>query len=318
MATRTDPIAVPSQHGADRLNYVQGTLLDSSDFSAEQSYHRGRLARALAYLFGPGTVAGLDLQWSPERGEIEITPGLAIDPLGRLIEIPAKRCIAIREWFAAQRKADLRNAWIAEFTAPTVPAVLIADVFIRFRTIEQGKTPKFADGPFDALNALAPARLRDDFQIQLVLREEAGRRREALASPTPPSPLPVIPTPDADEILLSLDPDDLTAIHQRIFDLWRDEVADWRDGVPPRLREHLAPRTQLSEEDPTELGRDPSSLMLARVAVPVDAAEGADPTLREQAPLFDATSVIPEYRTGKFIRRFVYALGHLTQPAAAE
>ena len=39
--------------------YATGMLLDAADFSAEQTYHRGRLAQALALLSGGGTLAGL-------------------------------------------------------------------------------------------------------------------------------------------------------------------------------------------------------------------------------------------------------------------
>jgi hypothetical protein len=124
MTTRPDPLAAPSLEGPERLNYVQGTLLDADDFSDEQLYHRGRLARGLEYLFGPGTVAGLDIVWEGTTQEIAVTPGLALDPLGRLIEVPRRQCIRIREWFAAQRKEDLARGWIDEFGV----AVLIADL----------------------------------------------------------------------------------------------------------------------------------------------------------------------------------------------
>ncbi len=45
----------------ERPAYSNGMLLDDRDFIAEQGYHRDRLARALAYLHGSGTVAGLDV-----------------------------------------------------------------------------------------------------------------------------------------------------------------------------------------------------------------------------------------------------------------
>src|SRR5215212_6233762 len=76
----------------DRVVYALGVLLDAQDFKDEQLYHRGRLARALAYLHGHGTVAGLAVRWDkpllpgddpqfPQGREEEIVlkPGLAID-----------------------------------------------------------------------------------------------------------------------------------------------------------------------------------------------------------------------------------------------
>src|SRR6185295_14689509 len=99
-----DPIEQPAP--PDRVNYATGTLLGADDFLDEQSYHRGRLARALAALHGSGvtlpgiatgfgfaggTVLGLRVDWvkaAPnQEEELELTPGLAIDRLGRLIEV---------------------------------------------------------------------------------------------------------------------------------------------------------------------------------------------------------------------------------------
>lgn len=303
MTTRNDPIEEPSLSGPQRLHYVQGTLLDTDDFTDEQSYHRGRLARALQYLFGAGTVAGLRLEWRPEGEEVVVRPGLALDPLGRLIEIPNAACLRLREWFQAQRPEDLRNGWIDE----DGPALLIADVFVRFRVREQGKTPAFAHGAFDATNAVVPSRLRDDYELGLVIREEAGARREALAAGDPEPP--EIPRPDLDEILLAIPPlpGGLPETRERILDLWRDSPEHWADGRPPRLREHLRPRVALVGDDPTALGRDPSSLLLGRLAIPVDPPTTSDgvPIDREEAPSIDNE-----------LRRFVYALGHLTQPAS--
>jgi hypothetical protein len=54
--TRAD--ALEAAERPDRPFYATGVLLDAEDFLDEQTYHRGRLARALAYLHGTGTIAG--------------------------------------------------------------------------------------------------------------------------------------------------------------------------------------------------------------------------------------------------------------------
>lgn len=313
MTTPRDPLEAPAITGPTRLNYLQGTLLDSADFEHEQRYHRGRLARGLEYLFGPGTVAGLDLRWRASDEEIQVTPGLAIDPLGRLIEVPRSQCIRIRRWFRSQRAEDLQRSWIDEFGQ----AVVIADLFIRARVVEQGRTPRFAEGAFDALDATGPARLQDGFELGLVLREEAGARRLGLSDPSSdPEDVVTIPVPDGDEIRLALPPGELPPLQELILGLWRDDESAWENGRPPRLTEHLQPRVQVIDGDQTLIGRDPTALMLGRLAIPVDAVEGSVPVDRGEMPLFDQASPIDEYRRGKFVRRFVYAHGHLTQPAA--
>jgi len=58
---------LPRQENPDRVNYVTGVLLGAEDFQAEQDYHRGRLARALAYAMGHGTLAGLEVSHHPAQ-----------------------------------------------------------------------------------------------------------------------------------------------------------------------------------------------------------------------------------------------------------
>ena len=88
-APEADPLY--ARPAAERPSYATGMLLDAQDFTDEQTYHRGRLARALASLTGGGTLAGLRVSHSPATGgpsprpeEIRVEPGLAVDRLGRL------------------------------------------------------------------------------------------------------------------------------------------------------------------------------------------------------------------------------------------
>ena len=82
----------------ERVHYAAGVLLDAEDFAAEQTYVRGRFARALAALTGYGTMAGLRVSCAedenPQR-EIKVAPGLALDRLGRLIEIRREQCLRV-------------------------------------------------------------------------------------------------------------------------------------------------------------------------------------------------------------------------------
>jgi hypothetical protein len=200
MSTRPDSLDQPID--PDRVFYEQGVMLDKEDFRAEQDYHRGRLARALAFLDGSGTVAGLEVTIvpPPEEGihpdaeEVHVGPGLALDRIGRLVEVPSMpnalpgRCIRLSKWLEYQeagRAADqagferserLRRAFHPAPDAGATPPTrgqLIVDVFLRFAACGRGKTPAFAAGPFDALDAVQPSRLRDGFELTLVPRGEA-------------------------------------------------------------------------------------------------------------------------------------------------
>lgn len=309
MTTRPDRLARADLDLRDRLNYVQGILLDSDSFSDEQLYHRGRLARALAYLFGTGTVAGLEVTYvdTDDRDEIEVAAGLAIDPLGRLIEVPRRWCLELGPWLAAQRPADLSDGWITEGGE----TVLVADVFARFVECPRRLSPSLASGPFDALDAVAPSRLRDGFELALVIRTETQLRRAAIANGDPP-PLPEIPLPHANaryQELLEMTPSAmLAAMRVDILSNWREGTAFWENDRPPRLPEHLPADVAALVDDPLAVGRDTTSVMLARVRIPMNVPSGTDPPTRNETldPTIDNDA-----------RRFIYSVGILTRTVAA-
>jgi hypothetical protein len=296
MSNRNDRLARPDLDLRDRLNYVQGMLLDADSFGVEQLYHRGRLARALAYVCGTGTVAGLEVSYNndDERDEIEVSPGLAIDPLGRLIEVPRRWCVEVGPWFAAQQESDLSDGWLTE--APD-PAMLIADVFVRFVECARRLSPAFAAGPADALDAVAPSRLRDGFEFALVIRTEAQLRRAALAA-ADPNP-PKLPIPGANERwleLLNMTPAArITAMQTDVLGAWREGSAFWENDRPPRLPEHLPAGSS------SAVGSDTTSVLLARTRIPV---VGGTPPTRTPG----ATPSIDNH-----LRRFIYAPGILTR-----
>lgn len=296
MSNRTDRLARPDLDQRDRLNYVQGILLDAESFGAEQLYHRGRLARSLAYLFGTGTVAGLEVSYKNDAGqdEIEVSPGLAIDPLGRLIEVPRRWCVEVGSWFAEQDPLDLVDGWLTEAPDPTV---LIADVFVRFVECPRRLSPAFAAGPADALDAVAPSRLRDAFEFALVIRTEAKERRDAIANNDLDPP--IIPIPGANERwqeLLEMTPANrLAAMRDDVLSAWREGTAFWENDRPPRLPEHLPPGSR------SEVGRDTTSVLLARARIEV--APGNPPT---RVANVDAD-------VDNYLRRFIYAPGILTR-----
>lgn len=233
----------------DRVFYDEGVLLDSADLRDEQSYHRGRLARVLTYLHGVGTMAGLRVIWDAplkpgddvnfpdgREEELRVAPGIAVDRLGRLIEVDRDWCVRLERWYEGQKPEDLDAAFAA--------GVVTVDVFVRFVPCERGRTPAFATGPYDALDAAVPSRIRDAFAFDLVLRPG-----------TNPS-LPDRPWPD-----FGKDPDKL---HDALLEAWHEgtDFLDAQGRLLPAL-EHVA-------------GQDPTALFLARVTLP--AKSGKPPT----------------------------------------
>lgn len=279
----------------DRLFYAIGMLLDAEDFKAEQLYHRGRLGRALAYLHGGGTVAGLKVEWNKElkpgeneefkngrEEEIVVHPGLAIDRVGRVIEVPAQSCIRLNRWYEKQPPAELVKAFHPANTGD--PAnVVVVDVFIRFVICERGKTPAFATGPFDALDAVQPSRLREFYKIELVTREHDNPdvlKREL-------TDLSALTNPAARRAQL----------HKEILDGWREGTEEaqgqWKKNGG------LAP---LPEHEPNQ---DPAAMFLARLKIPAD-----PPPAVGERPVRKTTA---EVKVDNESRRFVYTVDSLAR-----
>lgn len=268
MASNTDTLT--RLEAPDRVHYATGVMLGAEDFQAEQDYHRGRLARALAYGLGHGTLAGLAVRHQPAReatdGEpareerLLVTPGLAIDRFGRLIEVPAPRCLRLADWYAAQAAETLAAAhFAADALWEGSPSGVCVDVFVRFLTCPRGKTPAFASDAFDSIDSITAARLRDGYAVELLPRSEAH----------PPQPRQLW-----DEIT----PGDTGSLRDAI-------LAAWHEGSAAAGGHSLAARDELVE------GQDPGALFLARLLLPADA--GSPPVRR----LGEAVAVKNEARS---------------------
>jgi hypothetical protein len=249
MKRTADPLV--SSVNADRLHYSTGELLGADDFRDEHTYHRRQLARALLHLHGSGVMAGLRVlnrhrpgqNGTPDEVELEVEPGLALDHAGRLIEVPREACLRLRRWFgfiAARTPSsteldagDLRLAWRADGTV-AAGGVVVADVFLSFYQCPRGYTPAFASGPFDALDASQPSRVRDGYELSLVLRTEAD------------DDLPVSSDPWA-AIAGATPADRLASAQQAAFDLWQRSVQPAPENAA---------------------GVDPTAVLLARLRIP--------------------------------------------------
>lgn len=278
----------------DMVAYAIGMLLGADDFEAEQLYHRGRLARSLRYLHGVGTVAGLRVELvtalaagvDPRfpRGREEslvVKPGVAVDRLGRLIEVPSAACIRLGRWYDGQPPDRLTAALHPKGAADPLSGVVV-DVFIRHYLCENGKTPAFADGPFDALDAVHPSRLREFYKLELVPREEEE---------------PPLPLNQWKKLSGIVDPDERwRELQEEVFKAWQEgsESASggWNTDGPAPLREHV-------------VGQDPTSLFLARLTLPAVAAGSNDTRPTRTA---GAAVTIDNHK-----RQFVYTTGALAR-----
>lgn len=96
-------------------------LSDAEAFRAEQAYHRARVAKVVNHLHGSGTVAGLNVSHDPDAGHLVVAPGLAIDRVGRMVELSEAATV------------DLAG-WLARSGQPTNGSQVCVDVHVRFDT----------------------------------------------------------------------------------------------------------------------------------------------------------------------------------------
>lgn len=285
LADQTAPIdPLEARPAPERVNYATGVMLQADDFEAEQTYHRGRLAQLARYLLGSGTLAGLKVD-APAAAdnllELKVGPGVAIDRFGRVVEVSAAQCIRLASWFAAQDGRCLRAATHDSPKTP-LPQAVVADIFLSAESCGRGKTPSFASGPFDALDALVPARIGETGQLELVLRMEGNPDPDGGAGIAGDIPVPhnFWPGPGAGA----------DAIRDAVLCSWDIGFSTNAGETLDGLQEHVA-------------GKDPSAVLLARVAIPVVLDRSGPATL---SPTLDPTQQVV---VDQSIRPLIYFSG---------
>lgn len=253
----------------ERLHYAAGVLLDTADFEDEQTYHRAQLGRALTALFGFGTLAGLRVSHtvaavpgdnSTCSVEVHVKPGLALDRLGRLVEVRREQCLKVEDWLASRdsvgetveptRTAELKAAVVGTAGARR----LLLDVWLRYMPCAHGRTPAFAAGPFNATDYTVPSRLADGFEISLdIAADKTG------------AAMPVNGLPPLDEKLAEIQAEAGDADRRQARVAWSvDNVLDhaWAapgDSAPDQLARLAEHRSEAAW----------ASVLLARVNLPV-------------------------------------------------
>ncbi|MBX3744519.1 MAG: hypothetical protein KF833_04355 [Verrucomicrobiae bacterium] len=149
------------------LHYHFGMLLGVSDLETEQAYHRGKMWLHSAWLHREGVIWGFNVQADPDRGEIRVLPGLALDALGREIHLDADACLNVAAWFEdrLRRKPDDTGWFDGD---PADGGVLFdAHVVIRFKTCLTRQVPAMSQPCENAGTATAYSRACETVEILL-------------------------------------------------------------------------------------------------------------------------------------------------------
>ena len=154
--------------------------------------------------------------------------------------------------------------------------LVVVDVFMRFVACERGKTPAFQSGPFDALDAVQPSRLRDGYEVTLVIREEDD---------------PQLPDTSWPDLGADGDPATRRRAFQDALLSWQVDTNSWTKAGPAPLREHAA-------------GQDTTALFLGRLVLPATrSARASRPTRSPGAPV----------KVSNHSRAFVYGAAALAK-----
>jgi hypothetical protein len=97
---------IPTETPLTRLNYFDGKFLRAADLKTEQDYLRNLVQLSNA-ADGPGVAYGFDLTLGGGGTTLNIAPGLAIDPTGRVLLLTASAPVSIQQLIEQSRNQDL-------------------------------------------------------------------------------------------------------------------------------------------------------------------------------------------------------------------
>jgi hypothetical protein len=296
-------LAGPPPDPTKRVNYVLGMVLGVDDFTQEHAWLSERDRWLARDLLGYGTVSGLHITtpMTAQGPEVEVSPGVALTPRGRLVRVEAAQCAAVNAWLAAHgSEVDDRVA------SPPGPLRLYA--VLSFAECLTDVVPIPGEPCRSEEDATAPSRVADAFQLELRFappdqREEsavrdfvawlerkielvpdanpgatpddlvAAIRAATLWSSPPGDPVgspPDFPSPPSDFLLDTSPPgtipiraSDLAVALRAAFRVWVTELRPmWR---PDWLAAAAAPGGAASRSAPP----DPDALLLAELDVPL-------------------------------------------------
>src|SRR4051812_30187062 len=91
----------PEKH----VNYTLGMVLGVDDFTQDFAHHRGRNEWLARDLLGYGTVWGLQVRVVSDQGrpKVEVSPGVAVSPLGQLVRVCPAQCAFLNDWLTLHK-----------------------------------------------------------------------------------------------------------------------------------------------------------------------------------------------------------------------
>ncbi|HEX7333266.1 MAG TPA: hypothetical protein VF290_17320 [Pyrinomonadaceae bacterium] len=143
------------------LSYHFGMLLGVDDFETEQAYHRAKHRLHNAWLHREGVVWGFDVRVDNTRGEIRVTPGLALDAAGRELHLEADACLNVEKWLEKNEKDPNLEVEVSD----TEKKIKQTHIVIRFKACLTRQVPAFMEPCNNAGTGTAYSRVFETVEI---------------------------------------------------------------------------------------------------------------------------------------------------------
>lgn len=152
-----------------RVNYIHGLVLGVDEFKQEECYLLEKDRLHNRSLHGYGTVCGLAITQEEIDAsfEIKVEPGMAISPIGQVIQVPRTQCAKLDEWLASH--SEEISAYLGSPTAGSVSLYLM----LCYSECETDLVP-IPTGPCQSLEETSAAsRIADSFSLSFELEAPA-------------------------------------------------------------------------------------------------------------------------------------------------
>jgi hypothetical protein len=202
-ATEATTVCIPDETSLPdgpylALRYHFGMLLGEDDFKTEQRYHRTKMRLHNAWLHGAGVVWGFDVKADLDKRELQVEPGLALDPTGRELHLDVEACVDVGEWYdkhAHEVEAQKRDDYVS----------FPAHIEVRFCSCATRAVPAIADPCEGAEADTAYSRTFETVEIRLLpgyaTLPDAPYPRLRLLFGLEDGIAPGLPDPDREEVL---------------------------------------------------------------------------------------------------------------------
>ena len=176
-SSHTNSMTLAEPNPAKHVNFNVGMVLGVDDFTQEFAYLSGRDQWLARDLIGYGTVRGLNVRIEVDaiKGpRVVVEAGVALNPRGQLICVPAAQCAYLKDWVADH----------AEQITPNVSSPPNSDlqlyVVLCYRNCPTDDVPIAGEPCRSEDKLMAPSRLSDDFVLELRLQKPNQREEDAV------------------------------------------------------------------------------------------------------------------------------------------